>query len=787
MIGQTISHYTILEKLGEGGMGVVYKAEDTKLDRVVALKFLPPHLEADEETRKRFIHEAKAAAALDHPDICTIYEINEAEGHTFLSMAYIDGERLKDKIDRGPLKVEEVLEIAVHIAQGLQAAHEKGIIHRDIKSANVMLTVSGQVKVMDFGLAKLAGRTMVTREGTTLGTAAYMSPEQARGEETDSRTDIWSLGVVLYELLTGRLPFRGDYEEALVFQIVNSTPDPLTSVRTGLPIELERIVNKCLEKKRDERYQTAADLIADLRHLQRTLASGTQLTQPSVTTVAGARSARKAWWGSWAFPVIVFIAVAAVIFYLGRMHLSKPREKPITSIAVLPLQNLSPDPGQEYFSDGMTEAIIKELSQIKALRVISRTSVMRYKNTNKTIPQIARELGIDAVIEGSVLRADHDVRITAQLIAADPERHLWAKDFTRSLENVLLLQSEVAQAIAGEIKIAVTPKERERITRAARIDPEAHEAYLKGEYFVNKAVPADVYKGIACFQQAIARDSTYALAYAGVGKAYDYLVGLGELSPREMWPKVKTYAEKALALDPALADGILLIAEVKLYFECDVKGAEEYYQRALELNPNLTDLHMDYGWFLASQGRFDSAITELRKARQLDPLSVVMTQQLAAVYAYAGQYDSALTYLRQAAEIDSTFLLTATTRCYVYLAQSAYPKAIEEAQKLMSLGDRSGGSLFLARAYALSGQTEKARDALAKLLQWAGNHYVSPNVVADVYCALGDREHVFEYLEKAYEERDVFFIQPALMPPWCDFIKSDPQYKELLKKVGFEQ
>jgi tetratricopeptide (TPR) repeat protein len=435
----------------------------------------------------------------------------------------------------------------------------------------------------------------------------------------------------------------------------------------------------------------------------------------------------------------------------------------------------------------MTEAIIKELSQIKALRVISRTSVMRYKNTEKLVPEIARELGVDAVVEGSVLRADKDVRITAQLIAADPERHLWAKDFTRSLENVLLLQSEVAQAIAVEIRIAVTPNERELITRARRVDPEAHEAYLKGEYFVNKAVPTDVYKGIPYFQQAIASDSTYALAYAGVAKAYGYLLGLGVLSPREGYPKVRTYAEKALALDSTLAEGVGLIADVKYCYDWDLKGAAEYFRRALELNPNLADLHLDYGWFLAGQGRFDAGIAELRRARHLDPLSVVMTQQLAQIYALAGRYDSALAYAQRAAEIDSTFPLIAMTRCTVYLGQGAYAKAIEEAQKMILLGNVSRGFRDLAIAYALSGQTDKARDALAKLLKWMDDHYVPPVFVSRVYCALGDRERVFEYMEKGYEGRDEYLIQPAMMPPWCGFIKSDPRYKELMKKAGVEQ
>jgi serine/threonine protein kinase/Flp pilus assembly protein TadD len=777
MIGKTISHYRIVEKLGEGGMGVVYKAEDLKLHRFVALKFLPPHV-SDDEAAQRFANEAHAVSALDHPNICAIYEIDQTpEGQMFIVMPCYEGASLHEMIKRGRLALDEAVAIASQVAKGLTKAHEKGIVHRDVKPGNILVTSDGLAKVVDFGLAKLATQARLTRVGTTLGTIMYMSPEQAQGGEADERSDIWSLGVVLYEIVTGKTPFEGEHEQAIIYSILNQTPEPVSRLLPGAPKELEKILTKALAKKPAERYQRMSELAADLDLLKNSLE-----VKAKASVTSSSRALRPRVWIGVA--VVIIVAVLAVV--LGRPYLSKPHEKPITSIAVLPLENLSADPEQEYFSDGMTEAIIKELSQIKALRVISRTSAMRYRSTDKTIPQIARELGVEAVVEGSVLRAGRDVRITAQLIAANPERHLWAKDFTRSLENVLLLQSEVAQAIAGEIKIAVTPKERGRIAQVRQVDPEAHEAYLKGEYFVNKAVPADVYKGVPYFQRAIARDSTYALAYAGLAKAYGYLMGLGELSPREAFPKVRTYAEKTLALDSTLAEGIGLMGDVKFSYEWDVKGAEVYYRRAIELNPNIADVHLSYGWLLAGQGRFEPGIEELRQARRLDPLSVVMTQQLAYAYAFAGQYDSSLVYAQRAAEIDSTFPNIAVVRCYVYLVQGAYPKAIAEAQKL-SLGKSPYAFRYLAIAYALSGQTDKARDALAALLKWKGDHYVSPFDVARVYCALGDRERVLEYLEKAYEERDDNLIQPALMPPWCDFIKSDPRYKELMKKAGVAQ
>jgi tetratricopeptide (TPR) repeat protein len=434
----------------------------------------------------------------------------------------------------------------------------------------------------------------------------------------------------------------------------------------------------------------------------------------------------------------------------------------------------------------MTDAIIKELSQIKALRVISRTSVMQYKNTEKTVPEIARELGIDAVVEGSVLRADHDVRITAQLIAAHPEKHLWAEDFTRTLENVLVLQSEVARAIAREIKVAVTPSEQERMAHVRVVNPEAHEAYLKGKYFVAKSTPPDWYKSIEFFQRAIDRDSTYALAYAGVAQAYDALACVGEEPPLEAWPKVKAYADKALALDPSLAEGVLLVGDATFCFDWDVKGAEEYFKRAIELDPNLALARWWYGYFLASQGKFDEGIAELKHAVRLDPLSPKMTTAVAIVYTLTAQYDSALAYVQRAAEIDSNDVSVIMARTDVYLRQGRYADAIREAERGVSLGNLPPCLADLTTAYALSGQTDKARETLSRFLEAAGDDF-TPVAIAEVYCALGDREKTFEYLEKAYRERAAWLASPAFESPWCDFIRTDPRYHDLMKRIGVEK
>lgn len=548
--------YKVLKELGRGGMGIVYKAEDIKLKRAVALKFLPPELTRDPDARERFIQEARAASALDHPNICAIHEIEDTEaGQMYIAMACYEGESLKEKIARGPLEVEEATDIAIQIAQGLAKAHRKDIVHRDIKPANIMMTDEGVAKILDFGLAKLAGQVRLTRAGTTMGTVAYMSPEQARGEAVDHRTDIWSLGVVLYEMLTGELPFKGEYEQGLIHSILNDQLRRVTTVRKSLPPELERIIGKAMARDAAERYQHAHDIELDLKSLRKRIETEKEDKKPA-KPLSLKRKLSYAAGG-----LIVLLA----ILFLAKITIFKERQKPIDSIAVLPFQNLSADPEQEYFSDGMTDALLAELSKIKALRVISRTSVMRYKKAEKPLPQIARELNVTAIIEGSVQRAEDEVRITAQLVRAAPEKHVWANSFTKNFKNILALQSEVAQAIAKEIDITMTAEDRQRLTGSRPVDPEAHEAYLKGHFFIDKWTETDIRKGIAYFEQAIAKDPSFASAYTGLAEGYDNLCTLRLMPAKEGIQKIKELALKALSIDKSHAEAYAFIGDSELF------------------------------------------------------------------------------------------------------------------------------------------------------------------------------------------------------------------------------
>jgi len=775
MIGNTISHYRILEKLGEGGMGVVYKAQDTTLDRFVAIKFLPPHLSKDEEAITRFIHEAKAASALDHVNIGTIYEVDKTtDGQTFIVMAYYEGETLRQRIDQRGVGVGEAIDIIEQIASGLARAHETEIVHRDIKPSNIIITKRGEAKIIDFGLAKLAGKTRLTKEGSTLGTAAYMSPEQARGEEVDHRSDIFSLGCIFYELLTSTTPFRGEHEAALLYEIVHQEPETVSSQRTDLPTEIDRVIEKTMAKKPNERYQHAQDLLVDLKSLREWIESNVEKS-PLEQRAAGRR-----------FRLLLYavIVVIVAIIFFALLHFLPKGEGPIDAIAVLPLENLSGDSSQDYFADGMTEALIADLAKISALKVISRTSIMQYKEKRKPLPEIADELGVDAIVEGSVLRAGDRIRITAQLIEAATDRHLWVESYEHDVRDVLTLQSEVARAIASEIEVTLTPREREQFESAGQVEPEAHEAYLKGRYQWNKRTSEALAKSIEYFEQAIEIDPDYALAYAGLADVWWVHGDLGIVPPREAYRKSRINAKRALELDEDLAEAHTALAQVAANLDWNFKEAEEGFKRALTLNPNYATAHQLYAEFLTHMGRLDEALLEITKAQELDPFSIIISAIRITVYKYARRYDEAILAAKETLELDEHFPVAFQMLASTYYDMGLYDLAVSnQARSMSELGSSGEVVDSFMEAYSVGGAEGIARWNIKHADRMLMLPHSESFLKAESYANLGEVDSMVVYLEKMLENRSIYSLFIGVDCSY-DPYRSDPRFEALIDRIG---
>jgi serine/threonine-protein kinase len=770
MIGQNISHYKILEKLGEGGMGVVYRAHDTKLDRDVALKFLPLEFTKDPEAKERFVHEGKAASSLQHTNICTIHDTDATgDGQLFIVMDYYEGETLKKKIEQGPLKIDNAIETAIQVAQGLAKAHEKDIVHRDIKPANVLITTDGVVKILDFGLAKLRGLSKLTKTGSTLGTAPYMSPEQARGETVDHRADVWSLGVVLYEMLTGQLPFKGDYEQAITYQIVNALPEPITGLRSGVPMELERIVNKCLEKNPGERYQTAVDLIADLKHLQRTTSQSavSSITEKKINSTSKYR--------------ILSVAAAILVIVIGLMIIFKPFSKgPVLnskSIAVLPFKNMSDSKEDEYFSDGITEDILTQLSKIADLKVISRTSVMQYKNTTKSLKEIGRELNVATLLEGSVRRADGRIRIVGQLVDAQSDEHLWADSYDREMKNVLDIQSDVAQRIAKALKLKLTPGEKERLKASASINPDAYNAFLQGKYFSHQGTKEGLEKAIKYYEQALAIDARYAVAWVGLSIAHSDQGDLGRVPVEEAYRKAREENEKGLELDPNLAEAYAQAADIKMNYDWDWAGADALIEHALVLAPGNADVNVTAAGLAVTLGKLDEAIRLQQRGTELDPLQIPPRHALSFTYYVAGRYDEAEEEIRKCLEISPQHILLHYVLSLIYLQKSKLDVALTEIQNEPELSYRMTGQAIV---YFALGRRRESDSTLELLIKEYNNGMAYQ--IAEVYAYRNEPDKAFEWLERAYKQRDGGLCS-IKYDPLLRNIRYDSRYKEFLKKM----
>jgi TolB-like protein/Flp pilus assembly protein TadD/predicted Ser/Thr protein kinase len=665
MVGKIISHYKILEKLGEGGMGVVYKAQDIQLQRLVALKFLPPHISDSPQEKARFIHEAQSASALNHPNVTTIHGIEESPEGLFIVMEYCEGKTLKQAIEKETLPIKKVLDIAIQVCEGLTAAHKKEIVHRDIKSDNIMVNKEGQVKIMDFGLAKLRGATKITETGSTLGTAAYMSPEQAQGEEVDQRSDIFSFGVVLYELLTGQLPFKGEHQAAIVYSIINEEPQPVARFNNQVSAKLEDVVSKALAKDKQERHQHIDDLLADLRREKKSL--DYVKTGPLAQPVETQKPVKKK---TLSLVVAGLAVLILIVGYFALFHKKEP-ESGRKMLAVLPFENLGA-PEQEYFAAGITEEITTQLAKVGGLGVVSRTSVLQYKDTKKTVQQIGKELGVQYVLEGTILwdksGVTNRVRINPQLIRVKDGTHVWAETYDRALEEIFALQSDVAEKVASALDVALLQTEKQSIAAKPTDNLQAYQYYLRGnDYYKRSWAEKDYRIALQMYQKAVELDPKFALAYCGLSETHEELYWYYYDRTEERLKKAKETVDRALELKPDLPEAHLALGYYYYHGSLDYDRALEQFAIAQKGQPNNSDLFLAIGAVQRRQGKFEQAVANLKKAVELDPRSIMKAAEVAWTYESMHKYPEAEWYFDRAISLAPDWPAAYAGKAWLYI------------------------------------------------------------------------------------------------------------------------
>jgi serine/threonine-protein kinase len=816
--GKKFGHYEIRAQLGAGGMGEVYLAFDTELDRMVAIKILPESLASDQNRLQRFIQEAKAASALNHPHILTIHEIGTTEKSRFIATEFIEGETLRQHMN-SPLKLTEILEIAIQTASALGAAHAAGIIHRDIKPENIMVRRDGYIKVLDFGLAKLGEpqgsttdteaptRAMVnTGAGTVMGTANYMSPEQAKGVHVDVRSDIWSLGAMLYEMVSGHVPFSGETPTETISLILQKDAPPLARYAPNAPSELERIITKALTKDREERYQTMKELVIDLRALKRKLevdaeidrtvapelrsALSTSSGQALATVHASETSTSSAEYiASGIKKHKISVAAAAVLLVVGLVAAGfylrgRPASAAIKSIAVMPFVNEGGNADLEYLSDGMTDTLISSLSQVPNLNVKARSSVFRYKGKETSPQTIGKDLNVQAILNGRVAERGDQLTLTLELVDTQTENVIWSDQYTRKQGDLVSLQSDIARDVSTKLKTKLTGVEEQKITKTSTANTEAYQLYLKGLFYWNKRTPESLKSSLDYYNQAIEKDPNYAPAYAGMALAYVLLPQYSAGSPIESTTKAKAAASKALALDDSLAEAHTALAYVLFAYDLNMAESDREFRRAIELNPNYPTAHQWFaGGTLAATARFDEAIAEATRAEEIDPFSLIVISERGNVYLYARRYDEAIRQSRKAIDLDPNWYLAHLGLCQAYTSKGLQQEAIAECQKALTLNSDPTPLAYLAYAYASLGKRDEAMKALAKMNDVAKQRYVSAYSFAIAYVGLGDKDQAFHWLERSNADR-AYEILYLKVDPLLDNLRSDRRFAELVKRVG---
>jgi len=772
--------YRILEEIDRGGMGIVYKAEDSKLKRTVALKFLPHQWTSDAQARERFIHEAQAASALDHPNICTIYEIEETEdGRMYIAMAFYEGESLRDRIKREPLKAEEAVDIAIQVGQGMANAHQAGIVHRDIKPANLLITKARAAKIVDFGLAKLAGQVKLTREGTTIGTVAYMSPEQARGDAVDKRTDIWSLGVVLYEMLAGKLPFKGDFEQTLIHSILKTEPEPITKFRKDLPPGLENIIAKALSKNPAARYRTMDELVEDLKAVAEGLKPLRAKTGLWRGRVLGIKKVH----------AFVGLGILVVLAALALLFLFPKRGKIYDWIAVLPLVRSSSDPEKEILCEWMHASLITELSRIKSLNVINRSSVMAFKGSPEKTTEKAKELGVKALIEATIFFPGNRVRTHIELVDGQTGRNIWAEDFEEEDRNALTMQKQTALAIANRINATLDPDVTKTLRRKPQVNRAALQAYLKGMEILNVASQAsqDVEECVRYFEQALKIDPNFALAYAGLALAYDYLGGNFKALTKDVWPKAKEAARKALSLDDSLPDAQYVLARLAYFPDYDWNTAETELRRFIGKYPSHSLGHIQLAYILILRGQEEEVIHHAKLARMFDPMTYSTGELVAIVYSGIPRWNE---YMELLKELIISFPDNPNPHWLLaigYWMKGRFADAFPEMQRAYELGLKPH-PMYMVHYYVLSGEKVKGEELLNDFLSQSSKEEIDnmSYAIGRVYALLGKKVKAFEWLNLAYELRNDVL-------PWIKTdelmanIRSDLRFKTLLKKMNLDK